>query len=169
MSRTSAREYALKVLYSRELNPESEPIEEETLHLEEKDKAFADALIEAMKKTESEYENAMTCPSWWSAFNVISEQPTAYDIDKVVEELEIERKTANNTYNSFNMDVDLGRVFGLEKAIEIVKQGGVADDVCEWKMDNVGASIGCRSVLHHTGYVNRTYCPYCGKKIKLVE
>ena len=82
----------------------------------------ADALIEAMKKTESEYENAMTCPSWWSAFNVISEQPTAYDIDKVVEELEIERKTANNTYNSFNMDVDLGRVFGLEKGIEIVKQ-----------------------------------------------
>ena len=50
-------------------------------------------------------------------------QPTAYDMDKVIEELEIERKTANNTYNSFNMDVDLGRVFGLEKAIEIVKQG----------------------------------------------
>ena len=46
-----------------------------------------------------------------------------YDLDKVVEELEIERKTANNTYNSFNMDVDLGRVFGLEKAIEIVKAG----------------------------------------------
>ena len=56
--------------------------------------------------------------------NFIECQPTAYDIDKVVEELEIERKTANNTYNSFNMDVDLGRVFGLEKAIEIVKAGG---------------------------------------------
>lgn len=41
----------------------------------------ADALIEAMKKTETEYENAMTCPSWWSAFNVINEQPTAYDVD----------------------------------------------------------------------------------------
>ena len=54
----------------------------------------------------------------------IDDTETAYDIDKVVEELEIERKTANNTYNSFNMDVDLGRVFGLEKAIEIVKQGG---------------------------------------------
>ena len=54
----------------------------------------------------------------------IDKEPTAYDIDKVVEELEIERKTANNTYNSFNMDVDLGRVFGLEKAIEIVKAGG---------------------------------------------
>lgn len=55
--------------------------------------------------------------------------PTAYDIDKVVEELEIERKTANNTYNSFNMDVDLGRVFGLEKAIEIVRNGSVGKDV----------------------------------------
>ena len=59
----------------------------------------------------------------------IHNAPTAYDIDKVVEELEIERKTANNTYNSFNMDVDLGRVFGLEKAIEIVKHGGVRKDV----------------------------------------
>lgn len=56
---------------------------------------------------------------------IINEQPTSYDIDEVVEKLEIERKTANNTYNSFNMGVDLGRVFGLEKAIEIVKQGGV--------------------------------------------
>ena len=54
------------------------------------------------------------------------------------------------------------------QAIEIVKQGGV-DDVCEWKMDNVGASIGCRSDLHHTGYVNETYCPFCKKKIKVVE
>ena len=59
----------------------------------------------------------------------IDDIPTAYDIDKVVGELEIERKTANNTYNSFNMDVDLGRVFGLEKAIEIVKQGGTGKDV----------------------------------------
>ena len=33
----------------------------------------------------------------------IHNAPTAYDVDKVVEELEIERKTANNTYNSFNM------------------------------------------------------------------
>ena len=59
----------------------------------------------------------------------IHNAPTAYDIDMAVEELEIERKTANNTYNSFNMDVDLGRVFGLEKAIEIVKHGIVGKDV----------------------------------------
>ena len=129
----------------------------------------ADALIEAMKKTESEYENAMTCPSWWSAFNVISEQSTAYDIDKVVEELEIERKTANNTYNSFNMDVDLGRVFGLEKAIEIVKQGGVSDDECEWKQTStVKYKTSCGYKLEEYFDTNACYCKQCGKKIKIV-
>lgn len=52
---------------------------------------------------------------------------------------------------------------------DIILRKYEADDVCEWKMDNVGASIGCRSDLHHTGYVNRAYCPYCGKKIKVVQ
>ena len=55
----------------------------------------ADVLIEEMKKTETEYENEMTCPSWWSAFNVISEQPTAYSVEKVVEELEMEMKASS--------------------------------------------------------------------------
>ena len=42
--------------------------------------------------------------------------------EKIIEELEIERTTANNTFMKYEMNVDLGRVFGLEKAIEIVKQ-----------------------------------------------
>lgn len=42
--------------------------------------------------------------------------------EKIIEELEIERTTANNTLAKYEMNVDLGRVFGLEKAIEIVKQ-----------------------------------------------
>ena len=85
----------------------------------------ADALIEAMKKTESEYENAMTCPSWWSAFNVISEQPTAYDIGKVVEEL-------CNADPQEMMSEEQRNV--LNYAIEIVKQGGVSADVCGKKI-----------------------------------
>ena len=106
----------------------------------------------------------------------IRELPTAYDPDKVVEELE------NNSFITVkNEEVKTKRkdipsyilvekeVVLLKDTIEIVKQGVIADDVCEWKMDNVGASIGCRSDLHHTGYMNRTYCPYCGKKIKVVE
>ena len=42
--------------------------------------------------------------------------------EKIIKELEIERTTANNTFVKYEMNVDLGRVFGLEKAIEIVKQ-----------------------------------------------
>ena len=41
---------------------------------------------------------------------------------RIIEELEIERTTANNTFAKYEMKVDLGRVFGLERAIEIVKQ-----------------------------------------------
>ena len=88
----------------------------------------ADALIEAMKKTESEYENAMTCPSWWSAFNVISEQPTAYDIDKVVEELEknASRYTKKYVTPYGNNGYKDTKAISVHKAIEIVKQGGVS-------------------------------------------
>ena len=50
---------------------------------------------------------------------IIKEQPTAYDIDKVVAELESDdRHTFDGCINK-------------RKAIEIVKQGGVSDDVCE--------------------------------------
>ena len=91
----------------------------------------ADALIESMKKTESEYENAMTCPSWWSAFNVISEQPTAYDIGKIVKELEENASRYTKKYvtpygNNGYRDV---KAISIHKAIEIVKQGGVGEDV----------------------------------------
>ena len=40
----------------------------------------------------------------------------------IIDELEIERTTANNTFVKYEMNVDLGRVFGLERAIEIVKE-----------------------------------------------
>ena len=82
-----------------------------------------DALIEAMKKIESEYETAMTCPSWWSAFNVISEQPTAYSVDKVVDELKTDSSV--KLYGSGNSD---NYLIPVKRAIEIVKQGGVAND-----------------------------------------
>ena len=42
--------------------------------------------------------------------------------EKIIKELEIERTTTNNTFEKYEMKVDLGRVFGLERAIEIVKQ-----------------------------------------------
>ena len=48
MSRRNAREYALKVLYSRELNPDTETIDSDGLELSEKDRDFADALVKAV-------------------------------------------------------------------------------------------------------------------------
>lgn len=95
--------------------------------------------------------------------------------EKIIEKLEKELKLADEEKlrcareNPLQFDSAKGYANGVANSIEIVKQGGVYDDVCEWKMDNVGASIGCRSDIHHTGYVNEIYCPFCKKKIKVVE
>ena len=83
----------------------------------------ADVLIEEMKKTETEYEKEMTCPSWWSAFNVISEQPTAYNINKVVEELESIAKLAEDRWGNGTSKHAYQEHKCWVKAIEIVKAG----------------------------------------------
>lgn len=89
-------------------------------------------------------------------------QPTAYDVDKVVEELEL---------HSFELGTDTLPVHyvRLNDAIEIVKQGGVSDDtdnVCEWKKYPFDWFTGCDGykINHKQG----DYCPRCGKKIKIV-
>lgn len=126
----------------------------------------ADNLIEAMKKIETEYENEMACPSWWSALVAISEQPTAYDIDKVVEEIE---KANQGCCNYCGCDLY------SDDVIEIVKQGGVSDDVCEWKYNDTEyyweSSCDHLHIFMSDGPKENEYdfCPYCGKKIKVVE
>ena len=55
----------------------------------------------------------------------IDQQPTAYDTDKVVEQLENERKFWENTYNR-NLGKEKARSY--EHAIEIVKGGGINGD-----------------------------------------
>ncbi len=85
------------------------------------------ALIEEMKKTETEYENAMIYPSWWSAFNIISKQPTAYDVDNVVEELNKLDVKAIKRYKGGTFGDYEGTDYYIKKseAIEIVKAGGI--------------------------------------------
>ena len=104
--------------------------------------------------------------------DTIKNQPTAYDIDKVVEELEeLDEKSITRYKNGNFRDFD-GVEYYIKKreAIEIVKQGGVSDDVCEWKkskdypFDWLVGCDGCE-VNHRQG----DYCPRCGKKIKVVE
>ena len=57
-----------------------------------------------------------------SVLYLLEEYPTAYDVDKVVEQLENERKFWENAYNR-NLGKEKARSY--EHAIEIVEGGGV--------------------------------------------
>ena len=69
----------------------------------------------------------------YKAFNIwIDAQPTAFNVEKVVEQLEEEREYSYANFNEYVkevspcLDAEYDDVFsrGLERAIEIVKQGG---------------------------------------------
>ena len=82
------------------------------------------------------------------------------NLDKIIEELEL---------HSFELGTDTLPVHHvrLNEAIEIVKQGD-ADDVCEWtKIDEEGYK-NCECNYDETIPDFFKYCPYCGKKIKIV-
>ena len=75
----------------------------------------------------------------------IMEQPTAYNIDKVVEEIKTLKEEALGEYNmgeynldnnignsiseNYRKDMNEGRCFAYDDAIEIVKQGDIRKDV----------------------------------------
>lgn len=100
-----------------------------------------------------------------TVLRIVNEQATAYDVDKVVEELE---KISNDIPLQYEYNYEAGLSDGIEKAIEIVKQDGVSDDVCEWEID------GIYLISPHNRYIScvtdegyrYNYCPECGKKIK---
>ena len=101
---------------------------------------------------------------------IIKDQPTAYDIDKVVEQI----KSAKDE-DHMVCYINDKPVIEKQKAIEIVKQGGVSDDVCEWQSDCHLENNNPAEWLinpHKPKKIFSTdikYCPYCGKKIKVVE
>ena len=107
----------------------------------------------------------------------IESQSTAYNVDKVVEELEKIR--AKETCNKEKCDTkEICRICVVDDAIEIVKQGGISDDVCEWKVFDNSLTDEPQWVYETTcgKYVEEehtskafVYCPYCSKKIKVVE
>lgn len=116
----------------------------------------------------------------------IMEQSTAYDVDKVVKELNELDVKAIKRYKGGTFGDYEGTDYYIKKsdAIEIVKQGSVSDDtdnMCEWKytkeiMDNAEFKVGCNTdalkrgvVPNNFSYHDFKYCPYCGKKIKVVE
>ena len=120
--------------------------------------------------------------------NKLKNIPTAYSVDKVVEELE-ERadflkdctkygnKNAKQQAESYNTMMMYEVADLVDDLIQIVKQGSVDDDVCEWKVFDNSLTDEPQWVYETTcgKYVGEehtskafVYCPYCGKKIKIV-
>lgn len=60
-------------------------------------------------------------------YSEIESAPTAYDPDEVVEQLEDRKSLMLETFKISESDIDRGRIYGMDKAIEIVKGGGVND------------------------------------------
>ena len=102
-------------------------------------------------------------------------QPTAYDIEKVVEEFEQKKEEVQRMRNTCVALSDL-EVCDIEnvtykRAIEIVKQGGVSDDVCEWKGKEKEyiQNPHTKRLYSNEESMENVYCNTCGKKIKVVE
>ena len=107
--------------------------------------------------------------------NCVKAMTTAYDINKVVEELEknASRYTKKYTTPYGNNGYKDTKAISINKAIEIVKQGGVSDDVCEWKRSGDMARNPHTFIKYNINQFDGLYaldtCQYCRKKIKVVE
>lgn len=108
----------------------------------------------------------------------IEDAPNAYDWDKVVEQLEeAKEKIASEDYcRNINekescLHKDCYKCCA-EHLIEIVKGGGVTEDVCEWKSAHNGEFIQnphTKRLYSNEPSMKNIYCNTCGKKIKAVE
>ena len=100
----------------------------------------------------------------------IQKQPTAYNIDKVVEELESFAKLAEDRWTNGTSKHAYQEHKCWVKAIEIVKQGVIADDVCEWKQTSTAKyKTSCGYKIEEYFDTNACYCKQCGKKIKKIK
>lgn len=120
-----------------------------------------------------------------NAIYLLNNTPTAYDVDKIVEELEKIKGLACRgkscsecEYTSDCFEGEQSQKVAIDKAIKIVKQGVVVDDVCEWKVFDNSLTDEPQWVYKTTcgKYIGEehtlkafVYCPYCRKKIKVVE
>ena len=139
---------------------------------------------------------------------LLDEQPTAYDVDEVVKELEEKARTVNvigygTIYEAINKDVaiEIVQQVGVETETETIRDKAVkwnnnsskrvpyefidyvegkreicvSDDVCEWKYNDseyyFESSCEHLHIFMSDGPKENEYrfCPYCGKKIKVVE
>lgn len=99
---------------------------------------------------------------------MIDAVPTAYDLDKVVEQLEEKQ----DIFLYDDSDYGEGKYNAFNEAIKIVKQCVVSDDVCEWKSVRNGEFIQnphTKRLFSNEPSMKNVYCNTCGKKIKAGE
>ncbi len=79
-------------------------------------------------------ESINVCAVIKECIKAVEERPTAYDVDKVVEQLEEEKECAYADFEFYAKDINLDEEYddyyhcGLSRAIDIVKRGGVEWD-----------------------------------------
>ena len=73
------------------------------------------ALMEALVKEVAKCDKAMVSPSFYDAMLIVDAQPTAYDVEKVVEELRKHHEEEMVTRNP---------IISLDSAISIIRNGG---------------------------------------------
>ena len=113
--------------------------------------------------------------------DVINNMPTAYDPDKVVEQLNEEKELSYAEFDEYVnevcpcLDAEYDDLFnkGLERAIEIVKGEYAPEQSCEWSLEDAESNLyvtGCENrelifegTPEENGY---KYCHYCGRMIK---
>lgn len=118
----------------------------------------------------------------------LEEQPIAYDVDEVANAVtEITERISNNC-DEIELDwpveerTDYDMNEDILKIRHLVKQGCVeTNDMCEWHIDDDDQwHTGCRNKIDNMDnevntiedYIEHTrfnYCPFCRKKIKVVE
>ena len=90
-------------------------------------------LIENFRKCYSGHlgmENSDACMTFHGICNVINNTNTVYDVDNVVKEL-YEERTEILLSNDYECEIINYCLYNFDKAIEIVKQGGIRNKVAE--------------------------------------
>lgn len=127
----------------------------------------ADILIEKLKSYAECDWNKSLCTMLPNVVDdcieFVEKQTTAYDIDKVVEELEELKMryflTIANTGDEKSDFAYENVGNALDKAIEIVKHGCASDDVCEWRCDVYGRWHTKCHTLADNDPLEYKYCP----------
>lgn len=126
MSRRTARAYTLQVLYSRELNPDSESIDsDEYEKMSEKDKEFAQSLLQCVKDHRQEIDGmiASHLKNWsMSQLNVVDKNILRLALAEALLDTDHEE-----TKIILNEAIQLAKTFGGENSYRFVN--GLLDAV----------------------------------------